>query len=148
MARRAFRLQRSLPDPKVVVREHPIQRAVCDVLTREIAKPGHVSERGVCWFALDLASYNDRMPYTHIRRGCVSGLSDNWFLWSGRCAVIELKARDGMLGERQQEIAVAFSMVGVPYGVACSDGEVLALLDAWSVPRRGLIPATAVRRAA
>jgi hypothetical protein len=142
----AFRLQRSLPEPKVVVREHPTQRATCDFLTREIAKPAHVSPHGVVWFALDLAAYSERMPYTHIRRGCVSGLADIWLLWAGRCAVIELKAEDGILGERQQEIAAAFSLAGVRYGVACSVDGVLELLDTWSVPRRHMIEPT--RRAA
>src|SRR5215469_4727380 len=131
----AFRLQRSLPIKPPIVREGPIQAAVCHGLTLEIARPAHVSPQHALWFALDLAAYGERMPYTHIRRGCVSGLSDLWFLWSGRCAVIELKAEDGLLGERQQEICAAFALAGVPYGVACDLDDVLRQLDAWQFPR-------------
>src|SRR5215472_7796462 len=84
-----------------VVREHPLQVAVARVLTTEIAAPGHLGRHAVVWFALDLASYRGDMPFTHIQRGCISGLNDIWILWLGCAFCIELKASDGVMSDAQ-----------------------------------------------
>jgi hypothetical protein len=116
-----------------VVREHPLQRSVADVLRREIAMEGRVSAKGVLWFAVDVAMFFGAIPGAG--RGIVQGLPDLWFLWGGRAYLIELKAKNGSLSQAQKAFIAAGLCSAVHVGVACTVDDVLRLLDAWQIPR-------------
>jgi hypothetical protein len=52
---------------------------------------------------------------------------------------VEIKAEDGVMSEAQQSVASAVLASRGQVGVARSADEMLALLDAWNIPRKGLI---------
>ena len=87
------------------VSEHAIQKAIADVLRREIAVEGRVSPAGVVWFAIDVAMFFGAIPGAG--RGLIDGLPDLWFLHAGRAYLIELKAADGQLSEAQKAFIAA-----------------------------------------
>jgi hypothetical protein len=122
-----------------IVREHPIQKQICDVLRLEIAPPGKVSRRGVCWWAIDHANFAGEVPGIRIGRGIIAGILDTFILYAGRAYFVEIKAEDGVMSEAQQSVASAVLASRGQVGVARSADEMLALLDAWNIPRKGLI---------
>jgi hypothetical protein len=130
VASNAPRFRLSAPPP---VREHPLQEQIAKLLAIEIAPAGKVSARGVVWFAVDVAMFFGAIPGAG--RGIVDGLPDLWFLYAGRAYLIELKAADGELSEAQKAFIAAGLCSAVHVGVACTTDQVLALLDAWGVPR-------------
>jgi hypothetical protein len=127
---RAFRL--TAP----VVREHPRQVAIANVLTKEIARAGHVSRDGVVWFCIDIADYGGGVPAARTGRGIIAGIFDLFVLWRGRVCMIEIKADDGQLTGSQRSMAASCIAAGVNVGVARDWIEVLACLDEWGVPRK------------
>ena len=129
MTRRLFEL--TAP----VVREHPIQKQICDTLRLEIAPPGKVSKFGVCWFAIDHAAYSGEVPGIRVGRGIISGIPDLFFLHRGRAHHIEIKAADGTLSDTQQSVAAAVLASGGRIGVARDASETLACIDEWQIPR-------------
>ena len=129
MSARAFRL--TTP----VVREHPLQKQICDVLRLEIAPPGKVSKQGVCWWSIDHANYAGEVPGVRVGRGIISGIPDTFVLHRGRTHFIEIKADDGELSDPQRSVATAVVVAGGRVGVARSAGEVLLILDEWDIPR-------------
>jgi len=120
-----------------VVREPVLHRQIADVLRREIAAPGRISDAGVCWWSTDMAAYAGRVPGIRTGRGCIAGVADLTVLYQGRAFFIELKADDGQLSPDQAALAVEVLFAGCRYGVARDARECLALLDAWGIPRRG-----------
>jgi hypothetical protein len=129
---RPFRLE-DLPP----VREHPLQRTICGVLRLEIAPAGKVSRDGVCWWCVDHANYGGEIPGIRLGRGIIAGIPDLFLLWRGRAYFIEIKAVDGIVSAPQQAVMAAILAGGGHAGVACSDGDVLRLLDSWHIPRSG-----------
>jgi hypothetical protein len=117
--------------------EHPLQEQVRKVLELEIAPPGKLSERGVCWYAVDHASYHGEVPGARMARGVVAGLPDNWFHWGGQSGCIELKAKAdaAQLSEPQRERLPILAQSGVLVAVCNDPWQVLQVLDAWGVPR-------------
>ena len=118
-----------------IVREHPIQKQVADVLRLEIAPPGKVSRFGVVWFAIDHANYAGEVPGVRIGRGIVAGIPDTFVLYRGLAHLIEIKAEDGELSAAQQSVAAAVLASGGRVGVARDATETLACIDQWQIPR-------------
>lgn len=129
-APKALRLTQ-LPPPK----EWEIQARITRVLTREIAPPTKVSKHGVVWWSIDISSYHG-VAATRMLRGIMAGVPDMFFLFQGRAFFIELKRPElGEMSDHQCEVASAILVGGGRVGVACNEEQVLALLDAWQVPR-------------
>jgi hypothetical protein len=118
-----------------VVREHPIQKQIADVLRIEIAPPGKVSRAGVVWFAIDHANYAGEVPGVRIGRGIIAGIPDTFLLFRGLAHLIEVKADDGELSAAQQSVAAAVLAAGGRVGVARDADETLACIDTWQIPR-------------
>jgi hypothetical protein len=118
-----------------VVPEHSIQRQVADVLRIELAPAGKVSKAGVCWYAIDHANYAGEVPGIRIGRGICAGIADLFVLWCGQAHFIELKTEAGELSLAQQSVCAALLVAGGRVGVARDAREVLALIDAWGIPR-------------
>jgi hypothetical protein len=118
-----------------IVREHPIQKQICDVLRIEIAPPGKLSLPGVVWWSIDHAAYSGEVPGIRIDRGIIAGIPDTFLLYRGQAHLIEIKALDGVLSEAQQSVASAVLGAGGRVGVARDAGEVLTCIDAWQIPR-------------
>lgn len=118
-----------------VVREHPLQKQIADVLRLEIAPPGKVSKAGVCWWSIDHANFAGEVPGVRVGRGVIAGIPDTFLLHKGRCHFVEIKADDGQLSEAQKSVATAVIVAGGRVGVARSAGEVLLCLDEWQIPR-------------
>jgi hypothetical protein len=104
------------------------------VLRLEIAAPGRVSAHGVVWWAIDIAAYAG-IPGTRVARGLTAGIPDLFYLHNGWAAFIELKTEIGILSDAQRSICSAVLAAGGRVGIARSAEEVLALLDAWDIPR-------------
>jgi hypothetical protein len=119
-----------------VVPEHSIQRTVAGVMRLEVAREGHISEAGVCWFSVDMANSHDAVPGIRMARGIPAGVPDMIVLYQGRAFWIELKSRDGTVSDPQRSMAATLLLSGCRIGVARDEGEVLACLDEWGVPRR------------
>jgi hypothetical protein len=115
--------------------EWSIQRAVASALAIEIAPPGKVSRHGVVWWSIDHANYAGEVPGARIGRGIIAGIPDCFVLWRGTSHFIELKAADGEMSDRQQEVASAVLAAGGRMGVARTTQEVLACIDVWGIPR-------------
>jgi hypothetical protein len=130
-----------------VVKEHPLQKRICDVLRLELCPPGKVSGWGVVWYCIDHANFAGEVPGIRIGRGIVAGISDMFLLWRGRGYFIEIKTPDGVLSASQQAVMSAILAGGGHVGVACSEWDVLRLVDAWHIPRAGRVhfPAVASR---
>lgn len=56
-------------------------------------------------------------------------------LWREQSYFIELKTEIGILSDAQQSVSAAVLAAGGRVGIARSVAEVLALLDAWAIPR-------------
>ena len=121
MAARPFRLT------SPVVREHPIQKRITDVLRLELAPPGNVSPAGV-----------------RIGRGIIDGILDMFVLHVGRAHMIEIKAEDGRLNDAQRSVAAAVLAAGGRVGVVRDENETLACLDRWQIPRARRVRALAL----
>jgi hypothetical protein len=126
-------------------REHPMQTRVAGVLRLELAPAGKVSGWGVVWYAIDHAHYGGEVPGIRIGRGIVAGVPDLFILWRGRGYFIELKAKDGIVSAPQQAVMSAILAGGGHVGIACSEWDVLRLVDAWHIPRAGRVHMPAVR---
>jgi hypothetical protein len=133
MPRKPFRL--TAP----IVPEHPLQKQIADTLRIEIAPPGKVSKRGVVWWAIDHANYAGEVPGVRIGRGIIAGIPDTFILFVGRAYLIEIKTEDGALSDAQQSVGAAVIVGGGRLGVARNADEVLALIDAWEIPRANRI---------
>ena len=118
-----------------IVREHPIQKQVADVLRIEIAPPGKVSKAGVVWWSIDHANYAGEVPGVRIGRGIIAGIPDTFVLYRGLAHLIEIKAEDGSLSVAQQSVAAAVLASGGRVGVARDATETLACIDQWQIPR-------------
>ena len=129
MKRAPFRL--SAP----IVREHPLQKQIASTLTIELAPPGKVSRFGVCWWSIDHANYAGEVPGVRIGRGIIAGIPDTFILFRGIAHVVEIKAEDGTLSDAQRSVIAAILASGGRAGVARDATEVLACIDAWSIPR-------------
>jgi len=118
-----------------VVREHPLQKQICDVLRLELAPAGKVSAHGVVWWSVDHANYAGEVPGIRLDRGIVAGLPDTFLLWLGRAYMIEIKAADGLLSLPQRSVCAAVLAGGGQVGVARDAAEAVACLDQWHIPR-------------
>ena len=118
-----------------IVREHPIQKQIADVLRIEIAPPGKVSKLGVVWWSIDHAAYSGEVPGVRVSRGIIAGIPDIFVLYRGRAHMVEIKAEDGSLSLAQQSVAAAVLASGGHVGVARDSAEVLTCLDEWQIPR-------------
>ena len=125
------------------VPEHAEQRAMAKVLTMEIARAGHVSPLGVCWFSIDHAQYGGEQPGIRVGRGICAGVPDVLFLYQGRSYWCELKARDGSLSDPQRSMAATLLLSGCRIGVATDVDGVLRCLDTWEIPRRRMFKVAA-----
>jgi hypothetical protein len=126
-----------------VVAEHPLQAQIARVLTLEIAPAGKVSKHGVTWYSVDHANYAGEVPGIRLGRGIVAGILDTFILFQGGAHFIELKTADGHLSEHQKAVATAVLVAGGRVGVATTAEQVLACLDAWSIPRNNRIKVAA-----
>ncbi len=122
-----------------VVREHPIQKRICDVLRLEIGPPGKVSPAGVVWWSIDHANYAGEVPGIRVGRGIIAGILDMFLLHLGRAHMIEVKASDGALSDHQQSVAAAVLAAGGHVGVVTDEWQTLDCIDQWKIPRRGRI---------
>ena len=129
MARRAYRL--TAP----VVREHPLQKQICDVLRLEVAPAGKVSSFGVVWWSVDHANFAGEVPGIRIGRGIVAGVPDMLFLYQGQAFLLEIKAEDGEVSEAQRSVLAACLAASCRVAVARDAWEVLKCLDYWEIPR-------------
>lgn len=129
MGRRPFRL--TAP----VVREHPLQKQIADVLRLEIAPAGKVSRHGVVWWCVDHANYAGEVPGIRIGRGIVAGVPDLLILHHGEAFLIEIKADDGEVSEAQRSVLAACLAASCRVAIARDAAEVLRLLDHWNIPR-------------
>ena len=120
-----------------VVAEHPLQKQIADMLRVEVAAPGKVSKQGVVWWSADIANYGGSVPGIRVGRGLIAGIPDLFLLWRGVAHFIEIKTASpaAELSHAQRSVAAALLAAGGRVGVVCSAADVLALLDAWSVPR-------------
>jgi hypothetical protein len=118
-----------------IVREHPAQKQIADVLRIEIAPAGKVSRFGVVWYSIDHAAYSGEVPGVRIGRGIIAGIPDVFVLHRGRAHMIEVKAEDGELSVSQRSVAAAVLASGGRVGVARDATETLACLDEWQIPR-------------
>lgn len=118
-----------------VVPEHSLQKQICDVLRLELAPPGKVSKAGVCWYSIDHANFAGEIPGIRIGRGIVAGVFDVFILYRGQAHFLEIKTEVGELSPAQQSVGTALLVAGGRIGIARDAIEVLALLDAWGVPR-------------
>jgi hypothetical protein len=118
-----------------IVREHPIQKQIADVLRLEIAPPGKVSKAGVVWWSIDHANYAGEVPGVRIGRGIIAGLPDTFLLWRGIAHLIEIKADDGELSDAQQSVIAAVLAAYGRVGVVRDAKETLGCLDQWAIPR-------------
>jgi hypothetical protein len=128
---RAPRLKLTEP----VVPEHSIQRTVASVLRLEIGLEGKISGDGVTWFSIDHAGPPELLGMRS-GRGIPDGIFDMVVLYQGRAFWIELKSRDGTVSPPQRSMAATLLLSGCRIGVARDERDVLALLDAWELPRR------------
>jgi hypothetical protein len=128
-ARRQFKLE--MP----VVPEHSIQRTMTKVLTIEIAPAGKLSKFGVVWFSVDHANYAGEVPGVRVGRGMIAGVPDVFFLYRGKCYLLELKSEDGALTEEQKATIAAARLAGVEVAVATTMDQILRALDVWQIPR-------------
>jgi hypothetical protein len=122
-----------------VVREHPIQKIICDVLKIELAPPGRISKHGVVWYAIDMAAYSGEVPGARIERGCVAGVLDLYIIYQGRAHHPEIKAVDGILSPAQQSVSAAILAAGGQVGFVRDAAEMIVLLDAWRIPRNNRV---------
>jgi hypothetical protein len=134
MVARANRKQFKLVMP--VVPEHSIQRTLTKVLTLEIAPPGKLSKFGVVWFSVDHANYAGEVPGVRVGRGMIAGVPDTFFLYRGKCHLIELKSEDGALTDEQEAVIAAARLAGCDVAVCDKMEQVLRALDTWGVPRK------------
>jgi hypothetical protein len=118
-----------------VVREHPLQKQICDALRIEVAPPGKVSRFGVVWWSIDHANYAGEVPGIRVGRGIVAGIQDTFILWCGRAYLVEIKTEDGELSLPQQSIMSAVLAGGGRVGVVRNADEMLGFFDAWGIPR-------------
>jgi hypothetical protein len=118
-----------------IVREHPIQKQIADVLRLEIAPPGKVSKAGVVWWSIDHANYAGEVPGVRVARGIIAGLPDTFVLWRGIAHLIEIKADDGELSDAQQSVIAAVLAAYGRVGVVRDAAETLGCLDQWAIPR-------------
>jgi hypothetical protein len=118
-----------------IVREHPRQKQIADMLRIEIAPPGKVSKAGVVWFSIDHANYAGQVPGIRIGRGIIAGIPDLFVMHRGLTHFIEVKADDGELSDAQRSVATAIVVGGGRVGIARDAGEVLVCLDEWRIPR-------------
>jgi len=130
VARPAFRL--TAP----VVREHPLQKEIADVLRLEIAPAGKVSAAGVVWWSVDHANYAGEVPGIRIGRGIVAGIPDLLVLHLGHAFLIELKAEDGTVSDAQRSVLAACLAASCRVAIARDWREVLRCLDQWDIPRK------------
>lgn len=129
MAARRFRL--TAP----VVREHPIQKQICDVLRLELAPPGKVSKHGVVWWCVDHANYAGEVPGIRIGRGIVAGIPDILVLYFGAAFMIEIKTIDGEVSDAQRGVLTAVLAARGRVAIARDATEVLKIFDYWQIPR-------------
>jgi hypothetical protein len=119
-----------------VVPEASIQRTVAGVLRLELGPEGRISDAGVTWFAIDHATGDYATLGMRAGRGIPSGIFDMVVLYQGRAFWLELKRRDGVLDGDQRTMAATLLLSGCRIGVARDEGEVLACLDEWNIPRK------------
>ena len=119
------------------LREYPLQKQIADTLTIEIAPPGRVSRFGVIWWSIDIADYGGEVPGTRVGRGIVAGVPDIYLLHLGQAHHIEIKtdAPTSILSDAQRSICAGIIVAGGRLAVARNAIEVLAVLDAWNIPR-------------
>ena len=129
MARRPFRL--TAP----VVREHPLQKQIADVLRIEIAPPGKVSRHGVVWWSVDHANYAGEVPGIRVGRGIIAGVPDVLILHLGAAFMIEIKTEDGELSDAQRAVLCAVLAARGRVAVARDAREVIEIVDYWKIPR-------------
>jgi hypothetical protein len=129
VARRPYRL--TAP----IVREHPLQKQIADVLRLEIAPPGKVSRHGVVWWCVDHANYAGEVPGIRIGRGIIAGIPDLLIIHLGAAFVIEIKTEDGTVSDAQQGVLTAVLAARGRVAVARDATEVIGILDYWKIPR-------------
>jgi hypothetical protein len=118
-----------------IVREHPIQKQIADVLRLEIAPPGKVSRHGVVWWCVDHANYAGEVPGIRIGRGIIAGIPDLLIIHLGAAFVIEIKTEDGTVSDAQQGVLTAVLAARGRVAVARDASEVIGILDYWKIPR-------------
>lgn len=122
-----------------VLREHPLQKQIADVLRIEIAPPGKVSRYGVVWWAVDHANYAGEVPGIRTGRGIIAGIPDLYILYRGLAYHPEIKATDGKLSTPQMAVCAAILSAGGRVAVVTSPEELLKTMDGWGIPRAGRI---------
>jgi hypothetical protein len=118
-----------------IVREHPRQKQIADVLRLEIAPPGKVSRHGVVWWCVDHANYAGEVPGIRIGRGIIAGIPDLLLLHMGAAFLIEIKTEDGTVSDAQQGVLTAVLAARGRVAVARDANEVIGILDYWKIPR-------------
>jgi len=116
--------------------EHGIQRRIAGVLRIEIGAEAKISEHGVTWFCIDHANHHGEVPGIRVGRGIPPGIFDMLVLYQGRAFWIELKSRNGTVSDPQRSMAATLLLSGCRIGIARDEGEVIAMLDCWQIPRK------------
>lgn len=117
------------------IREHPLHRQIAHALSIEIAPAGRISRHCVMWFSVDASDYGGDVPGTRMARGMVAGIPDVFIIWLGQAHMIELKADDGIASPAQRSIIAGLIVGGTKVATARDAREVLAIVDAWGIPR-------------
>jgi hypothetical protein len=119
------------------LRELPLHKQIADTLAIEIAPAGRVSRFGVIWWSIDIADYGGAVPGTRVGRGIVAGVPDVFLLYLGQAHHIEIKtdAPTSILSDAQRSVCAGIIVAGGRLAVARNAEEVLAVLDAWNIPR-------------
>lgn len=117
------------------VPEFTLHRQIADAFRLEIAAPGRLSARGVCWWSVDFANYGGSTPGLRVARGIVAGIPDMFVLYNGTAHFLEIKADDGELSLAQRDVGTAILCAGGRFGLVRNASEALACLDRWDIPR-------------
>lgn len=117
------------------VPEFALHQQIASAFRLEIAAPGRLSDRGVCWWSVDAANYGGKTPGLRVARGIVAGIPDMFVLFNGVAHFIEIKAADGELSTAQRDVGTAILCAGGRFGLVRNASEALACLDRWDIPR-------------
>lgn len=123
----------------MTARAHPeddFHETLAQILTYGIAPPGVLSREGVVWLSHENRQNGPREGARRKKRGVVPGVPDVQFVYGGRSYWIELKAPRKYPSPEQVAFHEALRGVGCDVAVARDAGQVVAALNAWSIPHR------------
>lgn len=129
----ATQLKLTMPEAS----EWEVHKQFADCLRLEIGPPGRISRQGVVWFSVDAADSGSVAPGARVGRAIIDGVPDLFFLYRGRCYLVEIKKPlTGVLSESQKQVLAAARLSGVEVAVVDNVDDLMRALDVWGIPRR------------